>query len=88
MLPYITDWELYADRFYPQYLNLQLDFAEWTKKSDLSKEGLDFYRQRFLDFFKYNINIIHARLGEVGRNEECPCGSGKKFKACCGKGYI
>ena len=88
MLPYITDWELYADRFYPQYLNLQLDFAEWTKKSDLSKEGLDFYRQRFLDFFRYNINIIHARLGEVGRNEECPCGSGKKFKACCGKGYV
>ncbi|RQW62049.1 YecA family protein [Vibrio viridaestus] len=22
---------------------------------------------------------------EVGRNDSCPCGSGKKFKACCGK---
>ncbi len=22
---------------------------------------------------------------EVGRNEPCPCGSGKKYKACCGK---
>lgn len=22
---------------------------------------------------------------EVGRNEECPCGSGKKYKKCCGK---
>jgi preprotein translocase subunit SecA len=21
----------------------------------------------------------------VGRNEPCPCGSGKKFKQCCGK---
>ena len=21
----------------------------------------------------------------VGRNEPCPCGSGKKFKSCCGK---
>ena len=21
----------------------------------------------------------------VGRNEECPCGSGKKYKKCCGK---
>lgn len=21
---------------------------------------------------------------KVGRNERCPCGSGKKFKACCG----
>lgn len=23
------------------------------------------------------------RLGRVGRNERCPCGSGKKFKKCC-----
>ena len=22
----------------------------------------------------------------VGRNEECPCGSGKKYKKCCGRG--
>jgi uncharacterized protein YecA (UPF0149 family) len=21
---------------------------------------------------------------KVGRNERCPCGSGKKFKKCCG----
>ncbi len=23
---------------------------------------------------------------KVGRNEDCPCGSGKKYKKCCGKG--
>lgn len=22
----------------------------------------------------------------VGRNDPCPCGSGKKFKKCCGRG--
>jgi preprotein translocase subunit SecA len=22
---------------------------------------------------------------EAGRNDPCPCGSGKKFKQCCGK---
>ena len=22
---------------------------------------------------------------QVGRNEPCPCGSGKKYKNCCGK---
>lgn len=27
--------------------------------------------------------IRHA--GHVGRNDPCPCGSGKKFKKCCGK---
>jgi preprotein translocase subunit SecA len=26
-----------------------------------------------------------VRAGEkVGRNEPCPCGSGKKYKRCCG----
>jgi len=25
-----------------------------------------------------------TRLENVGRNEPCPCGSGKKFKRCCG----
>src|SRR4051794_8424792 len=24
------------------------------------------------------------RPGQVGRNDPCPCGSGKKFKKCCG----
>jgi hypothetical protein len=26
------------------------------------------------------------RRHEVGRNEACPCGSGKKYKRCCGRG--
>ena len=25
-----------------------------------------------------------ARTAKVGRNAPCPCGSGKKFKKCCG----
>lgn len=25
------------------------------------------------------------RVNKVGRNDSCPCGSGKKFKKCCGK---
>jgi preprotein translocase subunit SecA len=24
------------------------------------------------------------RLGKVGRNDPCPCGSGRKYKRCCG----
>ncbi|MCI9232306.1 MAG: hypothetical protein HFH96_14595, partial [Lachnospiraceae bacterium] len=23
---------------------------------------------------------------KIGRNEPCPCGSGRKYKNCCGKG--
>jgi uncharacterized protein len=33
-----------------------------------------------------DINPTYRRIGpKVGRNELCPCGSGKKFKHCCGK---
>ena len=33
------------------------------------------------------LNPIKTRIAEknVGRNEPCPCGSGKKYKKCCGK---
>src|SRR5205085_5060441 len=27
--------------------------------------------------------VRHA--GKVGRNDPCPCGSGKKYKKCCGR---
>jgi preprotein translocase subunit SecA len=29
--------------------------------------------------------IAHAAMPRVGRNEPCPCGSGKKYKHCHGK---
>jgi preprotein translocase subunit SecA len=32
------------------------------------------------------IHVTFVREGpKVGRNEPCPCGSGKKFKKCCGQ---
>lgn len=31
--------------------------------------------------------VRNSRLGrKVGRNERCPCGSGRKWKVCCGRG--
>jgi SWIM/SEC-C metal-binding protein len=33
------------------------------------------------------LNPTKPKIAEkkVGRNEPCPCGSGKKYKKCCGK---
>ena len=33
------------------------------------------------------LNTPKTQIAEkkVGRNEPCPCGSGKKYKKCCGK---
>lgn len=29
--------------------------------------------------------VLQARSKKVGRNAPCPCGSGKKYKKCCGR---
>ncbi|AKI01322.1 hypothetical protein IMCC20628_02625 [Hoeflea sp. IMCC20628] len=31
-------------------------------------------------------NALLHRAASVGRNDPCPCGSGKKYKKCCGAG--
>ena len=34
---------------------------------------------------KYKESKIVRNSDKVGRNDVCPCGSGKKYKKCCGK---
>jgi uncharacterized protein len=42
------------------------------------------HRQGFTSLF--NENATFRRAGpKVGRSDPCPCGSGKKFKQCCGR---
>lgn len=31
------------------------------------------------------VETIRSDKQEIGRNDPCPCGSGKKYKKCCGK---
>ena len=33
----------------------------------------------------YNRSKIVVKGAKIGRNDPCPCGSGKKYKKCCGK---
>ena len=32
-----------------------------------------------------NKPVVKRRSAKIGRNDPCPCGSGKKYKNCCGK---
>jgi len=60
------------------------------------KEGTDFVHHELSKFKKENDNWYYVdgqivgtgplrrATPKVGRNEPCPCGSGKKFKKCCG----
>ncbi|MCI5655557.1 MAG: SEC-C domain-containing protein [Ruminococcus sp.] len=29
--------------------------------------------------------VVKSAKQRIGRNDPCPCGSGKKYKKCCGK---
>ncbi len=48
-------------------------------------------RKQVVDVEHLSSNIVDGEVqqvkkgSETGRNEECPCGSGKKYKNCCGR---
>ena len=92
-----VDQEEFEDLFYPIMalggiyddeengeVILHLNEKELTQlESDLPHVLLDIYW-----YWQTIINKPQTvrREGErVGRNDSCPCGSGKKYKACCGK---
>ena len=56
-------------------LDLCMNFSMHTHK--WSNRGWTSY-----DLNKHNNNVISIK---VGRNDPCPCGSGKKYKKCCGR---
>ena len=35
---------------------------------------------------RYKVDTVRRETPKVGRNDPCPCGSGKKFKQCHGAG--
>jgi len=53
---------------------------EFHERSHFIKEkGRWFYTDGFVD------SHDPVRVEKIGRNDPCPCGSGKKYKKCCGK---
>jgi len=50
------------------------------EKSDFRRENGDWV---YVDG-KINPGVEPRRVDKVGRNDPCPCGSGKKYKKCCG----
>ncbi len=54
-----------------------------TVAASISK--LAIVRTRPSEGARQNINRALNQGDKVGRNDQCPCGSGKKYKKCCGK---
>ena len=70
---------LFAIGFNPDYPEVQID----EQDDLLTLLSLCIYTIR--DFWKRHQHAPALReASKVGRNDPCPCGSGKKYKKCCG----
>lgn len=73
--------------------NFSVDQDELTKtparRAKLTEQMANSVLEMYLYWLPYRHAVHERKVAEalkpkVGRNELCPCGSGKKFKRCCG----
>lgn len=57
----------------------------YGKLAELRREFAEEFSGDFEDDEYYPETYVRTEA-KVGRNEPCPCGSGKKYKKCCGSG--
>lgn len=65
------------------YYNMVAAKADWLYELPQWKELLSAEKRKELYLSQKKSNTIRNEK-KVGRNEPCPCGSGKKYKQCCG----
>ena len=69
------------ERKYKKIMGYPLD----AKLTLASNKGNDLDNFDFNDDVYFNEEPYRRESPKVGRNDPCPCGSGKKYKKCCGK---
>ncbi|MBP5261719.1 MAG: SEC-C domain-containing protein [Clostridiales bacterium] len=78
------DTEISLDIDYEKlYYNMRDAKAQWLFKLPAWKSILTGEQMAEITREYRDANIAHAT--NIGRNDPCPCGSGKKYKKCCGK---
>ena len=66
------------------YYNMVAAKAEWLYKLPQWDNLLDEEKRKEL-YKAQKRSMIVVKGKKIGRNEPCPCGSGKKYKFCCGR---
>lgn len=65
------------------YKNMVAAQADWLYELEEWKKIFD--EETLKQFYKEQKSSTTVVKGEkIGRNDPCPCGSGKKYKKCCG----
>ena len=63
--------------------DVEIEMGLRTQRSTPPADPNPFATLLGLDDREIGHNILEQRVRKVGRNEPCPCGSGKKYKKCC-----
>lgn len=66
------------------YYNMHVAKAEWLYELPEWDNILTIEKRKDIKA-AYNRTKTVVKDDKIGRNEPCPCGSGKKYKKCCGK---
>ena len=88
---YIDCQELHRDEILELALNMVADSGEVVKEmtKNILLDYLDSIRMwKYKGATKREVEGMNKPIKKeivVGRNDPCPCGSGKKYKKCCGK---
>lgn len=77
-----SDIELDID-YEKLYYNMREAKANWLYKLPAWKKVISDDKAAAIAREYREANIAHSN--KIGRNDPCPCGSGKKYKKCCGK---
>lgn len=56
---------------------------QWVERAAIPLPELARLRQTAEGLRRTRVAKAKAERGKIGRNEPCPCGSGKKYKKCC-----
>lgn len=67
------------------YYNMCAARAEWLYELPQWDNLLTEERRKELYKEERNSGTVKRAEKKIGRNDPCPCGSGKKYKQCCGR---
>ena len=67
------------------YKNMVDAKADWLYELPQWDEIFDSEKKRTLYLEQKKSGTVRREGKKIGRNDPCPCGSGKKYKQCCGR---
>ena len=67
--------------------NIDKDVTIFLVKSEIKQniERKEVSKEKITNDGKDDVKAQPKKVDKIGRNDPCPCGSGKKYKQCCGK---